>query len=291
VKPRRTLVKPLRRALRRSALRQRLQAAAGGTLASLSLSLDDAELDAASLLAEVARPLQAGTPALSRLASALAAGGALTAILDGLADEDPRRRERCARAVGALRLDAAIPWLRAQLSGDEAPVRLAAARALGRIGGARSADALLGALRARRVAASRLVLELTRAAPDHYIESWLADPRAAGIRASLATAAGLRRRRGSLPQLRRLALTGTERERAAACRALGWLGDPAASVDVGAALEHRSWRVRRAASRALGELGDRERVPDLYRRLHDAHPKMRAAAARALRRLGEVSVT
>jgi HEAT repeat protein len=143
------------------------------------------------------------------------------------------------------------------------------------------------ALRARRAPVNRLAIELARAAPDLYIETRLADPRESGIRSSLVAAAALRRRRATVPALRRLAAAGTERERIVACSALWRLRDRAAGVEIGSALEHRSWRVRRAASRALGLLGDRGRLPELYRELKDPHPGARLAAARALRRLGE----
>jgi HEAT repeat protein len=224
---------------------------------------------------------------LLRLSSALAASGSLARIVDGQADADPAHREDAVRAVGALRLEAAVPWLRTLLGANESRVRLRAARALGRIGGVRGADALVAALRARRIPVNRLVIELARAAPDLYIETMLVDPRQAGIRASLVAAAGLRRRRGSLTALRQLAGSGTERERVAACSALWRLRDAASPAAIGPALEHRSWRVRRAACRALGQLGDRTHLPELYRGLNDPHPKARIAAARALRRLGE----
>ncbi|TMB89964.1 MAG: hypothetical protein E6J37_02260 [Chloroflexi bacterium] len=203
--------------------------------------------------------------------------------MDGLIGHDPRRRERCARMVGALRFDPAVPWLGMQLNAAERPVRRAAARALGRIGGARSADLLLGALRTRRLPSSRLVIELSRAAPDLYIESCLQFPQNTAVRAQLAAAAGLRGRRSGIEPLRRLAAEGTERERATACRGLGLISNPEPGPEFRSALAHRAWRVRRAAARALGEIGDRSWLPDLQETLYDPHPSTRYAAARALR--------
>jgi HEAT repeat protein len=198
-------------------------------------------------------------------------------------DKSAGRRERCARLAGALRLDTAVPWLGMQLNAEERPVRLAAARALGRIGGARSADLLLGALRTRRLRPSRLVIELSRAAPDLYIETCLRSPANAAVRAQLAAAAGLRGRRSAIEPVRRLAAEGTERERATACRALGLISNPEPGPEFSTALAHRAWRVRRAAARALGEIGDRSWLPELQETLYDPHPSTRYAAARALR--------
>jgi HEAT repeat protein len=277
------VVGSLQVAYRRSLLRRRVRAVVAGTALALAMDLVDADLDPSSVLLEVTRSVRSGSPILARLLAALQASGALAALLDGLVDDDTRRQERCARLAGALRLDAAVPWLGMLLHAPERPVRLAAARSLGRIGGVRSADLLMGALRARQLPPSRLAIELSRAAPDLYIESILWAPQNTAVRAQLAAAAGLRSRLSALEPLRSLALSGTERERATACRALGLIGDPAAGPELCVALEHRAWRVRRAATRALGVIGDRSHLPALHERLYDPHPSNRYAAARALR--------
>ncbi len=279
----RRVVRPLQIALSRSLLTRRVRAVAAGTASALRLDLSDVALDPGSVFLEVTRSLPAGSPALARLVEALRSSGTVDTLMDGLVDDDAGRRQRCARLAGALRLDAAVPWLGKQLQAAERPVRRTAARALGRIGGARSADLLVGALRTRRLPSSRLVIELCRAAPDLYVESCLRSPQNTAVRAQLAAAAGLRGRRSGLEPLRRLAVEGTERERATACRGLGLIGDPEAPVELRSALEHRAWRVRRAATRAIGEIGDRSWLPELQQRLYDSHPSIRYAAARALR--------
>ncbi|TMC73056.1 MAG: hypothetical protein E6J18_03830 [Chloroflexi bacterium] len=283
MKARNRLVRPLQTALKRSRLTRSVRAVAAGTASTLDVDLSDPELDPGPVFLLVTRSLPAGSPVLARLVGALRSSGTVDDLMDGLIGHDPRRRERCARMVGALRFDPAVPWLGMQLNAAERPVRRAAARALGRIGGARSADLLLGALRTRRLPSSRLVIELSRAAPDLYIESCLQFPQNTAVRAQLAAAAGLRGRRSGIEPLRRLAAEGTERERATACRGLGLISNPEPGPEFRSALAHRAWRVRRAAARALGEIGDRSWLPDLQETLYDPHPSTRYAAARALR--------
>jgi len=277
--------RPLRTTIRNSMLRERLRAVRAGSGGTLNLDLDDQDLQPDQLLLEAARNHPPGSPELDRLVGALAASGVLARIVDGLADENIPRRWRCIRAAGAIRLEAAVPWLAILLAGSDKPTRWAAARALGRISGSRAADALLLALRGRRLAGGRLVIELCRAAPDLYLESIIDDPKNSAVRAHLAAALAFRRRRTGLLPLRRLAGIGTERERLVACRALGRLGDCAATDWIIASLGHRSWRVRVAACRALGQLGGRGAIAALRQRAEETHPSARAAAEHALRRL------
>jgi len=277
------LVRPLQIALKKSKLARSVRAVATGTASALVVELGDPDLDPGSVFLGVTRSLPAGSPILARLIEALRSSGTIELLLDGLIDGDFRHRQRCARLAGALRLDSAVPWLGTNLNASERPVRQSAARALGRIGGARSAHLLLGALRARRLPSSRLAIELSRAAPDLYLEFCIRAPQNVAVRAHLAAAIGLRGRRSGLEALRRLAMEGTERERATACRCLGLIANPEPGAEFKSALAHRSWRVRKAAARALGEIGDRAWLPDLNETLYDPHPSTRYAAARALR--------
>ena len=277
------VVGSLQLAIRRAQLARRVRAVASGKPGALSVDLADAALDPGAVFLEVTRSLPAGSPALVRLVGALRSSGTIDMLLNNLVDADGRRRQTCAHLAGALRLEAAVPWLAIQLQAEERPVRRVAARALGRIGGARSAEVLLAALRSRRLPWSRLIIELARAAPDLFIEASLRAPQNVGVRAQLAAAAGLRGRRSALESLRSLAVEGTERERATACRGLGLLGGPTAVPEFSSALRHRSWRVRFAAARALGEIRDPSWLPELQETLYDPHPRIRYAAARALR--------
>jgi HEAT repeat protein len=277
------LVRPFQIALKKSKLARNVRAVAAGTAATLAVDLNDADLDPGSVILEVTRSLPAGSATIARLVEALESTGALDRLVDGLAHHDANRRQRCARLAGALRLESAVPWLGMQLNASERPVRRTAARALGRIGGTRAADLLVGALRTRRLPPSRLVIELSRAAPDLYIESCVHLPQNAPVRAQLAASVGLRGRRSGLESLRRLAAEGTERERATACRSLGLIANPEPGAEFKSALAHRSWRVRKAAARALGQIRDASWLPDLQETLYDPNPSTRYAAARALR--------
>lgn len=277
------LVRPFQITFKKSRLGRSVRAVAAGEATSLLVDLSDSDLDPGAVVLGVTRPMPAGSLVLARMVEALRSSGTVDLLLDGLVDDDAGHRQRCARLAGALRLDSAVPWLGMQLNASVRPVRRTAARALGRIGGARAADLLVGALRTRRLPASRLIIELSRAAPDLYLESCIQAPRNLAIRAQLAAAIGLRGRRTGLEPLRRLASAGTDRERATACRSMGLIGNPAPGAEFKSALAHRSWRVRKAAARALGEIGDRAWLPDLQETLYDPHPSTRYAAARALR--------
>jgi HEAT repeat protein len=188
------------------------------------------------------------------------------AVVDGLRHPDARVRAASARSCGAVRMEAALPLLAERLLDPDHRVRGAAAGALGRIGGARSADALLHALRTGRVAAGRIIRELARSAPDHYLEAALELPENRQARAALAVAAGLRSRptpiAGTLYEL----LGGTEEERIAACHAFGAMGYTEAVSVLLDALFDRSPRVRQASRGALNRLGARVPMPDALRR-------------------------
>jgi HEAT repeat protein len=73
----------------------------------------------------------------------------------------------------------------------------------------------------------------------------------------------------------------------AACRALGWIGDPQAIPHLIQALQDRSGVVRRAACRALGWIGDPQAIPHLIQALQDRSGVARRAACRALGRIGD----
>jgi HEAT repeat protein len=179
-------------------------------------------------------------------------------VVDGLTSADPGVRAASARSCGVARLEAAVPLLAERLLDPDPRVRGAAAGALGRIGGARSADALLRALRARRVPASRLIRELARSAPDLYLEAALAQPENRQLRAALAVAAGLRPCPTPIARmLYELLDEGVEGERIAACHAFGALGYTEAVPVLLDALFDRSPAVRQAARGALNRLGAR----------------------------------
>jgi HEAT repeat protein len=133
-------------------------------------------------------------------------------------------------------------------------VRAAAARALGRIGGARSAEALVLAARASRLGAGRLARELARSAPDFFLETALVRPENRQIRATLALAAGLRGRSTAVAEQLLALLEGDPAERVVACHALGALRHAPAEPFLKEALRDPNPRVRQAAGVALARL-------------------------------------
>src|SRR3989442_15545501 len=95
--------------------------------------------------------------------------------------------------AGPLAMHLAAPWLPSLVLAHEPVVRHAAAKALGKIGGTRSAEALLRAIQ-RRGPTPTLIVELARAAPDLFLETALCVPQRTGVKGAVAVAAGLRRR-------------------------------------------------------------------------------------------------
>jgi HEAT repeat protein len=151
-----------------------------------------------------------------------------------------------------------IPLLSERMLDPDKRVRAAAASALGRIGGGRSSEALLHALRTCRLGAGRLARELARAAPDFFLEAALVRPENRVIRATLALTAGLRGRSSEVAEQLMALLEGDPAERAAACHALGSLHHAPAVPFLMDALFDPSPRVRHAAAVALTRLGARE---------------------------------
>jgi HEAT repeat protein len=239
-----------RLAILEAALRRRLHAAAAGAGPTLAIDLDDRGLDVAAVLRAVVGGLPPGGPEVERLATAFEQGQFSDQAVARLSAADPVLQITGAEIVGALRLERAIPWLAPLLTVQNRAVRDAAARALGKIGGARSAEALISTI--QRSGPSRiLVTELARAAPDQFLESALKHPPRGRVRWAAAAAAGLRRRRPAVTPLIALLASGSRRERTISCKALGWIGAPSAVPAITAALMDREPRVRAAAERAL----------------------------------------
>ena len=126
--------------------------------------------EAIVLLARITRKLRLGSPEHKRLLKACQDGGSVTAAMDALGSADPFIRRRGALLCGALQLERALPWIELLIVDRNVAVRLAAAGAAGRIGGVRASDALLRAVHARRLPQARAAIELSRAAPDLYVE-------------------------------------------------------------------------------------------------------------------------
>ncbi len=150
-------------------------------------------------------------------------------ILDALAAPDATTRIAAARLCGALRLAEAVPWLSDLLQDEDAGVRVAAARGLGRTGGRRAVEALMGA--AERFHAHELAINLAHAASDIDLDGLLRSSGDTHVAVAVAVACGLRADALRFPRLVAIARDprGAPEVRAAACRALGMIGDRAAA--------------------------------------------------------------
>jgi HEAT repeats len=187
----------------------------------------------------------------SRVTQVVYRSGIAAELLDALQAPDDTTRAAAARLCGALRLADAVPWLSELLQDPEEPVREAAARALGRTGGLRAVDALMSV--AESFPAHRLAVDIARAASDIDLDAWLR--KAASVRATVvvALACGLRADALRFPRLMAMARDphAAPDVRAAACRALGMIGDRAAAGVLRNLSTDPDQCVSGAASRAL----------------------------------------
>jgi HEAT repeat protein len=270
--------------IRRSALRRQLQAVAAGKSTSLSIDLDQSGADVGELIEEITSRLPMESMPVQRLVFAFKSSGTADRVVERLGAKSPQQRANSARVAGALRLTEAVTWVAALLESRDRAVSDAAARALGKIGGARSATALVLAIQ-RRGLNRRLVAELARAAPDLFVEVALAEPQRPAVRPALAIAAGLRRRQTAVGPLMRLLERGSRRERVISCRALGWIGSGTAVPVITRALADRDWKIRMSAAKALGALHAHSAKNDLKYLHIDRNARVRKAAEQALYRL------
>lgn len=270
--------------MRQTAIRRALQSIAAGKPAHLSLSLDERGIDVARSVTQFTRSLPPHSAAVRRIASALERSGIARAALDGLGSTSQRHRVRSARMVGELRIESAVPWLSMLLAGGNPAMVEPTARALGRVGGWRSAEVLIAGV--HRVGPRRiLITELARAAPDLFLEAGLSRAERPLVVNALAVAAGLRRRHAAVGPLIALLLTGNRAQRVISCRSLGWIGARTAVPVITDALSDREWRVRISAAKALGALGAKESKARIAELLADRNPQVRKSAEAALRRL------
>jgi len=271
-------------AMRRAALRRQLQAVAAGKLEEISVDLEHAGVDVASLVEDVTDGRPAESFEVQRLVIAFKNSGAADHVIERLSAKSPQQRVMAARIVGALRMYDAVPWLARLLESRDRAVSDAAALALGKIRGRNSAGALVATIQ-RRGLNRRLVAELARSAPDLYIESALGEPQKPSVIPALALAAGLRRRRAATRPLIDLLEHGTRRERVISCRALGWIGSGTVIPTITVALRDHDWKVRMSAAKALGALHARSAKDDLKFLEIDLNPRVRKAAHQALNQL------
>ena len=221
----------------------------------------------------------------------LAHRGVLARARRDLRAPSASRRARAAELLGVVEEQAAVRPLVRLLRDRDAEVRLAAARALGRLGAPQAAGPLLAALEAvpARVPGPVVAQALLRigSAAAGAASRALASPStpaattAAEVLGRLGEASALEGLRERLEHDERPAV------RARAATALGRLGLPAALPALLPAVgPHEDPAVRVAATRALGELGATGAAPVLCALLDDDDDRVAAEAGPALLRLG-----
>jgi len=187
----------------------------------------------------------------ARVTKVISRAGLGGELLDAMASPDPKVRAAAARLCGALRLAEAVSWLADLLTDSDETVRMAAARALGRTGGHRAVDALMGAV--EDFPPHLMAMQLAHAASDIDLDSLLRTGFSARTAVVVALACGLRADALRFPRLVSMARdrNGTPEVRAAACRALGMIGDRAAAGVLRNLSSDADSAVSEAASRAL----------------------------------------
>ncbi|HSP10046.1 MAG TPA: HEAT repeat domain-containing protein [Candidatus Dormibacteraeota bacterium] len=221
----------------RSRLAERIDRVLNGALAGEPAVI--VNVSAADLLGESVPVARVISAALARPGSGLSAhwlvteafrhSGLADKIFDSLASGDPAIRAAACRLCGAMRLTESVPWI-GDLMGDPDPlVRRTATRALGRLGGRRAVEILVGM--ADQVALHRLAITLAQAASDVDIEALMRQPPSEKAAVATVMACGLRRDDLRVPPL--LGIGHDQRwpkqVRFAACKALAMIGDLAAS--------------------------------------------------------------
>ncbi|HET9781282.1 MAG TPA: HEAT repeat domain-containing protein [Candidatus Dormibacteraeota bacterium] len=267
---------------RKAAIRRQLQSVAAGKTDHIPADAAEPSHDAASTINEISKGLREDSLPLQLLQVAFKNSQVADRAIENLAVKNIHDRVAGARLVGSLRLYEATPWLVPLLFAKDPSVADAGARALGRIGGASSASALVAAIQ-RRGQNRRRISELARSAPDLFLESAIDGSDRPVTRPALAIAAGLRRRRTAISPLLKLLERGSRKERVISCRALGWIGAANAIPAIEELLTDHDWKLRMSAAKALGALHAKSSVQALQGLASDRNPRVRKAGTQALR--------
>jgi HEAT repeat protein len=204
-------------------------------------------------------------------------------------EKDPRLRLAAVELVVEWKLQRMLPTLAKVLEDPDPDLRVAAARAIGRLAGREYANQIIRALQDRDAnvciqAIDTLKLLKARDAVAPELFPLLRDPR-------------VEVRVKALSALKELRVSNTEFEivvllkdvnlplRAAAAQALGELGGRAKLADLAALLRDADAEVRRAALWSLGVLDAKEVVANIVPLLGDPVAGVRARAAEALARI------
>jgi HEAT repeat protein len=269
---------------RKAAIRRQLQSVAAGKADHIPADAAEPRHDAASTIEEISKGLREDSLPLQLLQVAFKNSNVADQAIENLAVKSIHDRIAGARLVGSLRMYDATSWVVPLLFAKDPSVADAGARALGRIGGANSASAIVAAIQ-RRGLSRRRISELARSAPDLFLESAIEAADRPVTRPALAIAAGLRRRRTAISPLLKLLERGSRKERVISCRALGWIGAASAIPAIVELLGDHDWKLRMSAAKALGALRAGSARRDLDSLHADRNPRVRRAAQQAIRRI------
>lgn len=213
-------------------MNQALVSALTGQNAVLDASASDLLANVDTVAPAIAAVMQMGGITLAqqaRVTRVISRAGLGGELLDAMVSPDASTRAAAARLCGALRLAEAVAWVADLLNDPDEKVRLAAARALGRTGGHRAVDALMEAV--DEFPPHVMAVQLARAASDIDLDSLLRTGFSARTAVVVALACGLRADALRFPRLVSMARdrNASAEVRAAACRALGMIGDRAAA--------------------------------------------------------------
>jgi HEAT repeat protein len=202
------------------------------------------------------------------------------------------RRGLAAELLGAAGTTEGAPHVATLLHDRNRQVRLAAVRALGRIGGPDAATALIEHLdeSGGRIPPHPITMALMRIGADATQPLLGAlETGSAGVQTIAAEVLGvLGLIPATTPLERRLASDPDPGVRVAAARALGRLGMPSSMPGLVHALQNeRHVEVLATVATALGQMAAHEAIPTLERAIADAEPAVRIAAAAALLQMGE----
>ena len=215
------------------------------------------------------------------------AAGVSTTLLRATHSWIPPRRMRAARAIGDIRLGEGVRELDRLLRDRDPRVRLAAARALGRIATPDAARLLIAALEAGLLPEQRLVEVLGAPWAAGALLLAFRAPRTVAMRVPLADALG-RARAPQAVEVFAAAMPAAATElRIRIVRALARIGSPGAVAAVRGAMADPNWRVRAQAAWSLARMGDPAATALLEHGLADGSPWVRANCTAALRRLAQ----
>ncbi|MGZ6696036.1 MAG: HEAT repeat domain-containing protein [Solirubrobacteraceae bacterium] len=231
--------------------------------------------------------------AARQLAEAFADYGLVELARRDLDSRDSLTRIRAAEALGAMRVEEAVPWLRERLHHPDASLQLACARALADLRAIDALPEITGALAASGAESGEVAEILLTFGPlaVPFLRVRAADSPAAERRLAVA-ALGEIRALDAAPDLRARLADPDPEVVAGAARALGQVGDTTAVGPVLEALQdpERPWFVHVAAAGALGELDDPVAAPALAAALGEDEWDVRNAAARSLAAMGEAGL-